>query len=152
VQLIHASTGNAGAGELSKAVSAFAAPPLMLLSLGSALLASLALSAWLSDEFSLLTSPLKDELSLSGAAHDPTVHATPDMLLSWMPLRSHLRHGLPDLSSARRPALIAPVLAFGPSLCVAMGATPPNGPFFVPSAVLSMVPSALHISVSIKRE
>jgi hypothetical protein len=120
----------------------------MLLSLGRALLASLALSAWLLDEFSLLTSPLNDELSLSGAAQDPTVHATPDMLLSCMPLRSHRRHGLPVLSSARRPALIAPVLALGPSLCVAIGATPANGPFFVPSAVLSMVPSALDSSVS----
>ena len=47
----------------------------MLLSLGIALLASLTLSAWLLDEFSLLTSPLKEELSLSGAAHDPTDHA-----------------------------------------------------------------------------
>lgn len=143
---------NTGAGELSRALSCLAPSPLLLLSLGIALLASLTLSAWLLDEFSLLTSPLKEELSLSGAAHDPTDHATPDMLLSWRPLRSHLRHGLPDLSSARRPALIAPVLALGPSLWVAIGATPPNGPFFVPSAVLSMVPSALDSCVSIKKK
>lgn len=40
---------------------------------------------------------------------------------------------------------MAPVLALGPSLCVEMGVTPPNGPFFVPSADLSMVPSALNL-------
>jgi len=80
-------------------------------------------------ELSLLTSPLNVELSLVGVDHDPTDHPIPVKLFNWKPLRSHLRHGLPVRSKARRPALIAPVLAFGPSLCVLMGAGPAKGPF-----------------------
>lgn len=121
-------------------------PSPLLLSLGTALLAMLALASSLEPELSLFTSPLKLELSLFGALHVPTSQLTPPMLLREKPLRSHLRQGFPDLSSARRPALIAPVLAFGPSLCAVIGATPPNGPFLgaaVGSADRSMVPSAL---------
>ena len=43
--------------------------------------------------------------------------AIPVKLFSCKGLRSHLRHGAPDRSKARNPALIAPVLAFGPNLC-----------------------------------
>lgn len=97
----------------------------------------------LESELSLLTSPLK-ALSFGGALQEPTVQLTPVMLWSEKPLRSHLRQGLPLLSSARRPALMAPVLALGPSLCALIGAGPPKGPFFVVSLERSMVPSALE--------
>lgn len=40
----------------------------------------------------------------------------PVKLFNWNGFRCHLRHGAPVRSSARRPALIAPVLALGPSL------------------------------------
>lgn len=46
----------------------------------------------------------------------------PVKLLIRNTLFSHLRQGLPLRSSARRPALIAPWLALGPSLCPATGA------------------------------
>lgn len=52
-----------------------------------------------------------------GAVHRGTSQTTPVKLLSVKPPRAHLRHGLPDLSSARRPALMAPWFALGPSLC-----------------------------------
>lgn len=55
---------------------------------------------------------------------------TPVKLLSWNGLRSHLRHGAPVRSRARRPALIAPWLALGPSLW-------PGGMSLVLSVVLS---------------
>jgi hypothetical protein len=41
----------------------------------------------------------------------------PVKLRSCRGFRSHLRHAAPVRSSARRPALIAPVLAFGPRRC-----------------------------------
>lgn len=107
----------------------------------------------LEPELSLLTSPAKLESSLTGADQDPRLHVTPVILLSEKPLRSHLLQGLPDLSKARRPALMTPVLALGPSLCAVMGATPPKGPFLdvvvvgvVPGSVArSMLPSALSM-------
>lgn len=118
--------------------------PLLLLSDGTALLSILILVS-LEPELSLLTSPEK-ESSLGGAAHDPRLHVMPVILLSVNPFRSHLLQGLPDLSRARRPALMAPVLALGPSLWAVMGATPPKGPFFTDgSAERSMVPSALSL-------
>ena len=66
-----------------------------------------------------------------------TCQTTPVKLFSWKGLRSHLRHGFPVRSRARKPALMAPRLAFGPSLCVAAGASPETRP------VLSIVPSSL---------
>lgn len=47
-------------------------------------------------------------------------HAWPVKLLRVKPFFSHLRHGVPDLSRARRFALMKPVLAFGPSLWLAV--------------------------------
>lgn len=117
------------------------ASPLLLRSLGTGLLSIRPLMSP-EAELSLLTSPLKVEASLCGVAQDPTAHETPVKLLSEKPFRSHLRHGLPVLSRARKPALIAPVLAFGPSLWPLAGVGP-AGPFFVGSVVRSMVPSAL---------
>lgn len=67
--------------------------------------------------------------------------------LSWRGLRSHFRHGLPVRSRARSPALMAPVLALGPSLWDATGLGPATVTFF-PSIVRSMLPSALEGDVS----
>ena len=55
-------------------------------------------------------------------------------------LALHLRHGLPLRSRARRPALMAPVLALGPSLWAGMGLAA----FW--SFERSMVPSGLESS------
>jgi len=86
-------------------------------------------------ELSLFTSPLKVEADLVGAVHEPTAHDTPVKLLRAKPFRSHLRQALPDLSRARRPALIAPVLALGPSFLSVMGAGAAKGPFLEASVV-----------------
>jgi hypothetical protein len=69
---------------------------------------------------------------LGGAVHRGISHTTPVNVLSVKPPLFHLRQGLPDRSSARRPALMAPWLALGPSLCAARELRPP-----------SMVPSSL---------
>lgn len=101
----------AGAGELSTAMAsppALSAPPL-LLSLATALLS---LTSLLPPVESDLTSP-----GNSGARQLGMFQCVPVKDFSWRPFRSHLRQGLPLRSSARRPALMAPVLALGPSLC-----------------------------------
>lgn len=56
---------------------------------------------------SLESSPLRYD-SFSRPFHDGMSQATPVKLLTENGLRLHLRHGFPDLSRARRPALIAP--------------------------------------------
>jgi hypothetical protein len=70
-----------------------------------------------------------------GAVHRGISQTTPVKLLSVKPPLVHFRHGLPDRSSARSPALMAPWLALGPSLCAASEPRPP-----------SMVPSSLFAS------
>lgn len=47
--------------------------------------------------------------------------AWPVKLLTVKPRFAHFRHGVPDRSSARRLALIKPVLALGPSLGLPVG-------------------------------
>jgi hypothetical protein len=64
---------------------------------------------------SLAASPLTCT-GFSEPFHDGSCHETPVKLLTANVLRAHLRHGLPERSRARRPALIAPWLALGPSL------------------------------------
>jgi hypothetical protein len=64
---------------------------------------------------SLESSPLRRK-SFSEPFHDGRSQDTPVKLFTLNVFRAHLRHGFPDLSKARRPALIAPWLAFGPSL------------------------------------
>lgn len=54
-------------------------------------------------------------LGLGGAVHRLICHCTPVKVLSWKLPLVHLRQGLPLRSRARRPALIAPWLALGPS-------------------------------------
>ena len=95
---------------------------------------------------SLLTSPENPE-PRAGAFHDGIAHMLPVKDLRWSALRSHFRHGLPLRSSARRPALMAPVFAFGPSLWFGTGFGATMGPFFE-SFVRSMVPSALDIMLA----
>lgn len=107
------------------------------------LLALALFSSWPFSLFSLLlpsaelapdsSSPSSSE-GLGGAVHLGISHTTPVKLLSVKPPLAHLRQGLPDLSRARRPALIAPWLALGPNLCAAAWRT----------AAWSMVPSSLH--------
>lgn len=93
-------------------------PPLLLVSL---------LSCWLAlSLFSLLlpsTETGADDESvevsgeiLGGATQRGISQTTPVKLFMVKPPLLHLRQGLPDLSRARRPALIAPWLALGPSL------------------------------------
>lgn len=61
-----------------------------------------------------LLSGEESDLGLPGVRQEGSCHMMPVKLRSCRGLRSHLRHALPDRSSARRPALMAPVLAFGP--------------------------------------
>ena len=99
-------------------------PPLWLVSLSTALLLLLALSLGV---LASLVSSLTFTVVVLGARHDGSCHATPVKLLTLNPVRSHLRQGLPERSRARRPALMAPWLALGPSLWVASGATVVQG-------------------------
>lgn len=134
----------AGAGELSIPSIGLASPfptPLLLCSLATALL-SFGLRS-LEPVVSLLTSPEKP-LSRVGAFHElvPQIAPVNDLMVS--PLRSHRRQGLPVRSSARRLALMLPVLALGPSRWAGTGLLG-----LVPlSWERSMVPSGLG-SVSV---
>lgn len=76
-----------------------------------------------------------------GALHRETSHTTPVKLLTLKPPIAHLRQGFPDLSSARRPALMAPWFAFGPSLW------PPPARFAAGSMVPSSLPCVLEYSI-----
>ena len=118
--------------------------PIVLFSLANALLSNLGLTSLELVE-SLLDSPLGRAERPLGARHVPTFQTTPVKLFTWKAFRSHLRQGLPDRSSARNPALIAPWLALGPSLCGAMGATLANGPPLIGPFPWSIVPSGLGI-------
>lgn len=118
------------------------APPVLLLTLFS-------LSIWLLSLFSLLLSPDTDWLSevacaliLGGAFHRGISQTTPVNVFILNPPFAHLRQGLPVRSRARNPALIAPWLALGPSLCAALAA---RGTV----AEWSMEPSSLWCGISI---
>jgi len=107
----------AGAGELAASTASIGVPasaPLLLLSLGAALLPCGPCGSFEALE-SLFTSPANSD-SLLVVAHELTPQATPVKLRSWKPARCHLRHGFPVRSKARRCALMAPWLALGPSL------------------------------------
>lgn len=88
----------------------------------------------LSAESAGVSSESPSPLGLGGAVHRLISQTTPVKLLSVKLPLAHLRHGFPDRSRARRPALMAPWLAFGPSLCAAALAR---------TAAWSMVPSSL---------
>lgn len=78
---------------------------------------------------------------LGGAVHRGTSQTVPVKLLSVNPPFVHLRHGLPERSRARRPALMAPWFALGPSLCAA------PAPLALPPS--TRVPSSLRSSISV---
>lgn len=125
-----------GAGEsVTLAGSGVKSPsPRLLFSLGAALPVWLALLSL--SPFSItpsLASPFGwSALGGLGARQVGSSQTTPVKLFNWNGLRSHRRHGVPLRSRARSPALMAPWLALGPSLCV-VGA----------SLVGSTVPSSL---------
>lgn len=62
------------------------------------------------------SSEVASGFGFGGAVQRGISHTTPVKLLTRKPPLAHLRQGAPDRSSARSPALIAPWLAFGPSL------------------------------------
>ncbi len=113
--------GRLGAGDETRLllVMSTSAAPLLLFSLFS-------LSIWLLSLFSLLLSPEEDPAEspsifcFGGAVHRGISQTTPVKLFSVKLPFDHLRHGLPVRSRARRPALIAPWLALGPSLWAAV--------------------------------
>lgn len=79
------------------------------------------LSIWLFSLFSLLLSPVDEPsvlglmATLGGALHLGISIGMPVNVLITKERFSHLRQGLPERSRARKPALIAPWLALGPS-------------------------------------
>lgn len=98
--------------------------PGLLFSLPSLLLLLLALLGL--SEFPELfeTSPSASMTFVFGARHVGNSQTTPVKVFRWKPDFAHFLHGLPVLSRARSPALIAPWLAFGPSLWAGPGARP----------------------------
>lgn len=92
--------------------------PELLFSLGTALallLALLSLSPASRTPSLVSLSPCSSSICTLGARHAGSCHWMPVKLFSCSGWRSHRRHGAPERSRARRPALIAPVLALGPS-------------------------------------
>lgn len=119
-----------GAGELSAAklgvpCISISPPPLLLASLLTWLLSSL-FSLLLLSEAGVDPSADDSGRGLGGAVHRGISQTTPVKLLSLKPPLSHFRQGFPDRSSARSPALMAPWLALGPSLCAAREPRPPS--------------------------
>ncbi len=94
-------------------------PPLLLFSL---LTCSFSLfSLLLASAEAVVDSPASGWAGLGrgGAVQRGISQRVPVKLFSLKPPLAHRRQGLPERSRARRPALIAPVFAFGPSLCEA---------------------------------
>ena len=127
-----------GAGELSAAklgvprISTSA--PLLLASLLTWLLSSLFSLLLLPSGVGMDPSADDSGRGFGGAVHRGISQTTPVKDLTLKPPLSHLRQGLPDRSSARRPALMAPWLALGPSLCAAREPRPPSP---VPSSLVN---------------
>lgn len=112
--------GSIGAGELAGGVDISIVSGLSpaLLSMAVSLpfgFASLLLSCE-APLASLESSPLEAGPVFSPPFHDGNSQTTPVKLFNERGFLLHLRQGLPDLSRARRPALMAPWLALGPSL------------------------------------
>ena len=101
-----------GAGELSAEKLGVpcisTSTPLWLASLLTWLLFSLFSLLLLSDAAAVDPSADDSGRDLGGAVHRGISQTTPVNVLSVKPPLFHLRQGLPDRSSARRPALMAP--------------------------------------------
>ena len=114
-----------GAGEeawlLAAGVGISASAPLLLFSaLLSAAVSLFSLLLELSADAAVVESPVLDSgVFLGGAVQRGISQIVPVKLLSVKPPLFHLRQGLPERSRARRPALIAPWFALGPSLWAA---------------------------------
>lgn len=116
-----AAVTTAGAGDEVRALGGLcisaSAPLLLLLALFASgpfsLFSLLLLSA---AEGTAESSVAESAAFLGGAVQRFTSQTTPVKLLRVKPPLAHLRQGAPDLSRARRPALMAPWLALGPSL------------------------------------
>lgn len=107
--------GRDGAGDETKLLAISTSAPLLLFSL----------SIWLLSLFSLLLSPEAEPsefpwmVTFGGAVQRGISQVTPVKLFNLKLPFCHLRQGLPVRSRARRPALMAPWLALGPSLWAA---------------------------------
>lgn len=107
---VEAGAGAMAGGELTRLVAST-----------SMALVLFSLSIWLFSLFSLLLSPVDEPsvlgltVTLGGALHLGISIGMPVNVLIMKERFSHLRQGLPERSRARKPALIAPWLALGPS-------------------------------------
>src|SRR5436190_573720 len=126
-----------GAGELAAAMLGTlcisTSTPLWLASLLTWLLSSLFSLLLLSAEIGVESSAEDSGRSLGGAVQRGISQTTPVKLFTTKLPLVHFRHGLPVRSSARRPALIAPWFALGPSLWATRPA--PRPPSIVPSSL-----------------
>lgn len=111
-----------GAGEEAGTLVALrisaSAPLLLFTALLSAGVSLFSLLLLLSADAALESPVLDSGAFLGGAVQRGISHTVPVKLLRVKPPRFHLRQGLPERSRARRPALIAPWFALGPSLWV----------------------------------
>lgn len=135
----HAAAMATGAGELSAAMLGVLcismSLPLLLASLLIWLLSSLfSLPLLLSTDAGVDPSIDESGRGFGGAVQRGISQMTPVKVLSVKPPFVHFRQGLPDRSKARRPALMAPWLALGPSLWDARPFRPPS---MVPSSLLT---------------
>lgn len=109
-----------GAGELAAAMLGALcisiSAPLLLASLLTWLLSSLFSLLLLSAEMGVESSADDSGLSLGGAVQRGISQTTPVKLFNTKLPLVHFLQGLPDRSRARRPALMAPWFALGPSL------------------------------------
>lgn len=137
---IQAAAIGTGAGEWPVAMLGVlcisTSPMFWLASLLTWLLASLfSLPLLLSTDAGVVVPSADDSgWGFGGAVQRGISHWTPVNVLSVKPPLAHFRHGLPDRSKARSPALMAPWLALGPSLWAARPFRPPS---MVPSSLLS---------------
>ena len=108
-------------------------------------------ACWSPLEFGVAASPDSSlaSCSLFGAPQVGRLQTMPVKLLTVRPCLAHLRHGLPERSRARKPALMAPWLALGPSLCAPVGADCVQG---LPGSSPLAPPSPLQRGVSQDKE
>jgi len=102
--------GMGGAGELAAGVDSAidSGRGAGLSSMATSLSGFMSLLLCMDTSLASLVLSLLSEVDLFPPFHEDISQTTPVKLLTVNALRSHLRHGLPDLSRARRPAFIAP--------------------------------------------